>query len=138
MDIQSNRRARLAQLIIDRYNGSQAGFVDATGANQGEVSALLRNKSFGEKKARKIEIDSGIPAGWLDIPIDGEGEKPLVRLVSVPSSTDIERAFALDLAYVLNSYVKADVEGRRSILRFVKSREASSASSQGVDATSTD
>ena len=60
------RRARLAQLIRERYE-SQADFVAKTGANQGEVSALLKNKSFGEKKARKIEADCGLPAGWLDV-----------------------------------------------------------------------
>jgi phage repressor protein C with HTH and peptisase S24 domain len=67
MDIQSIRRARLAQLIKEKFENSQAKFVAGTGQNQGEVSALLKNKSFGEKKARKIEIDCAIPVGWLDI-----------------------------------------------------------------------
>ncbi len=29
---------------------------------------MLKSKSFGEKKARKIEADCGLPLGWLDIP----------------------------------------------------------------------
>jgi len=69
MEIQDIRRARLAQLIREQFE-SQADFVSKTGANQGEVSALLRNKSFGEKKARKIETDCGLPVGWLDTPAE--------------------------------------------------------------------
>jgi phage repressor protein C with HTH and peptisase S24 domain len=69
MEIVDIRRARLAQLIRERYE-SQADFVSKTGYNQGEVSALLKNKSFGEKKARKIETDCGLPAGWLDTSSD--------------------------------------------------------------------
>lgn len=69
MEIVDIRRARLAQLIRDRYE-SQADFVSKTGYNQGEVSALLKNKSFGEKKARKIEADCGLPPGWLDTSSD--------------------------------------------------------------------
>ncbi|WP_136419953.1 hypothetical protein [Herbaspirillum sp. ST 5-3] len=65
MDIQDIRRARLAQLIQERY-GSQAQFIEQTNENQGEVSALLRDKSFGEKKARKLEKKCGLPAYWLD------------------------------------------------------------------------
>lgn len=66
MEIQDIRRARLAQLIQEKYEGSQAKFVDETGENQGEVSGLLRTKAFGEKKARKLEEKCGLPRGWLD------------------------------------------------------------------------
>lgn len=67
MGIQDIRRERLASLIQERYEGSQSLFVERTGENQGEVSALLRNKSFGEKKARKIEQKCNLPEGWLDL-----------------------------------------------------------------------
>jgi len=70
MNIQAIRRSKLAQLIRDRFGGSQAKFVEITGENQGEVSALLRDKSFGEKKARKIEGKCGLASGWLDTPDD--------------------------------------------------------------------
>lgn len=66
MDIQSIRRSRLAELISQKYEGSQAKFIEQTGENQGEISALLRTKSFGEKKARKLEQKCNLPAGWLD------------------------------------------------------------------------
>lgn len=71
MEIQDIRRARLAQLIDERYEGSQARYIDETGENQGEISALLRTKkSFGERKARKLEAKSNLPLGWLDTPTD--------------------------------------------------------------------
>jgi len=65
MNIQDTRRERLAALIQERYD-SQADFVNKTGQSQSEVSSLLKNKSFGEKKARKIEDAAGLPPGWLD------------------------------------------------------------------------
>ena len=67
MTIQDTRRARLAQLIAGAPYFSQAKFVQATGENQGEVSALLKDKSFGEKKARSIEKKCSLPEGWLDV-----------------------------------------------------------------------
>jgi hypothetical protein len=66
MEIQDIRRARLAQLIREKYDGSQAKFVEETGEAQSEISGLLNKKSFGEKKARKLEVKCDLPAGWLD------------------------------------------------------------------------
>ena len=65
----TNRRRRLARLIREKFD-TQARFIAATGQNQGEISGLLKSKSFGEKKARAIERDCRIPAGWLDLPDD--------------------------------------------------------------------
>lgn len=62
----ARRRKNLALIIERYYGGSQAMFISQTGINQGELSALLKNKSFGEKKARKIEEDAGVPIGLLD------------------------------------------------------------------------
>lgn len=61
------RRKRLQQLLNEKFGGVQARFVDHTGINQGELSALLRVKSFGEKKARVIEAACSLPSGWLDV-----------------------------------------------------------------------
>lgn len=77
MEIQDIRRARLAQLIRERYDGSQARFVDETGENQSEVSGLLRVKSFGERKARKLEAKCQVPVGWLDIEDEDAAHKAL-------------------------------------------------------------
>ena len=60
------RRRNLRQWIADKYGGQQTRFAEAIAINQGELSALLKNKSFGEKKARKIEQAAQMPAMWLD------------------------------------------------------------------------
>lgn len=66
MTAQDTRRARLAKLINEKFAGSQTRFIEVTGESQSEVSGLLRSKSFGERKARKIEQRAGLPPGWLD------------------------------------------------------------------------
>lgn len=67
------RRARLQQWIDERFGGKQADFVRATSINQGEVSLLLKSKSFGEKRAASLEAAAGMPPGYLSsesIPAD--------------------------------------------------------------------
>ena len=66
MNITELRRANLRQWIDERCGGRQALFAQAAAVNPGELSALLKNKSFGEKKARKIEQAAAMPAMWLD------------------------------------------------------------------------
>ena len=63
----ANRRKRLQKWIDERCEGTQSGFVEKTGINQGELSSLLKKKSFGEKKARALEGLAGMPPGWLDV-----------------------------------------------------------------------
>lgn len=60
------RRKRLKQWIDDHFNGVQQEFIAATGINQGELSGLLRTKSFGEKRARRLEEQANMPMGYLD------------------------------------------------------------------------
>ncbi|WP_028534208.1 S24 family peptidase [Paludibacterium yongneupense] len=66
MDTVQNRRARLREWIDLKCDGSQARFVSLTGINQGELSGLLKSKSFGEKKARALEAQAGMPRMFLD------------------------------------------------------------------------
>ena len=67
MDIQEIRRKRLQLLIDKNYDGKQSAFIADTGANQGELSALLSGKrTFGERKARKIEKLAKVEERWLD------------------------------------------------------------------------
>ena len=61
-----NRRARLRQWIDENFNGSQAAFVSAHKLNQGEISALLKDKSFGSVKARNLEAQTGMPEQYLE------------------------------------------------------------------------
>lgn len=60
------RRQRLKQWIDEHYGGKQAAFVASVEINQGELSGLLRNKHFGEKRARSLEQQAGMPHKWLD------------------------------------------------------------------------
>lgn len=66
INITELRRHNLREWIDRLHQGRQIDFVSATGINQGELSALLKNKPFGERKARKIEHSAGMPALWLD------------------------------------------------------------------------
>lgn len=68
------RRARLQAWIDTHYKGSQASFIAATGINQGELSGLLKNKSFGEKRAASLEIQARMPAGYLVNPLSDKSE----------------------------------------------------------------
>lgn len=68
----SNRRLRLKQWIDAHFDGVPARFIDRIDINQGELSGLLREKSFGEKKARSIELKAGMPKGYLDSTNDDE------------------------------------------------------------------
>lgn len=68
-DIQDIRRARLAELIRRHFDEKQADFLRVTGGNQGELSGILKGtKSFGEKKARKLEEQAKLLSMSLDAP----------------------------------------------------------------------
>ena len=60
------RRDNLRSWIDKHCDSSQAKFIDQTDINQGELSGLLRDKSFGEKKARSLEEKAKMPTFWLD------------------------------------------------------------------------
>lgn len=75
-DLVKNRRLRLKQWIDERFDGVPARLIDRIDINQGELSGLLRTKSFGEKKARSIELKAGMPVGYLD---STDGLKPNVE-----------------------------------------------------------
>lgn len=96
------RRARLAQLIRERYDDKQSVFVARTGQNQSEISGLLKAKSFGEKKARSIELICGLPSGWLDGNDAPEGSKV--------SSTDTYDD--VNIQIVIDMLRATDAEGR--------------------------
>ncbi|MDR3445961.1 hypothetical protein [Dyella sp.] len=71
------RRRRLKEWIDSRFGGVQSEFIASAGVNQGELSGLLRTKSFGEKRARRLEEQAGMPVGYLDL---FDAESPGSRL----------------------------------------------------------
>jgi len=71
-----NRTKKLRAWIDANCRGAQVDFISqcsnrAYEISQGELSGLLKAKSFGEKKARAIERGAGMPLGYLDAPVDG-------------------------------------------------------------------
>jgi len=78
----ARRRQRLQQWIDERFHGKQVDFVRATGINQGELSGLLKEKSFGEKRATAIERAAGMPGGYLS---DGSTKVSTVAELATPS-----------------------------------------------------
>lgn len=69
------RRRLLREWIDSRYGGVQAAFIEDTGINQGELSGLLKSKSFGEKRARSLEKKARMPPFHLDRPQLGAAEE---------------------------------------------------------------
>jgi hypothetical protein len=77
--IVATRRARLRAWIAkypgdSKGRGKQAAFIADTGLDQTEISSLLKNKSFGEKKAQTIEQAAKMPVGHLSMPTDNDYE----------------------------------------------------------------
>jgi len=89
------RRARLREWIDSRFGGSQSAFVASTGINQGELSGLLKTKSFGEKRAASLERVAKMPPGYLVSPLttDGLGQKQ----ADIPSTDDYLAVPYLDM-----------------------------------------
>lgn len=68
------RRARLRHWIDTRHKGKQVIFIASTvpKISQSEVSNLLKDKHFGEKRARSLEIQANMPAYYLDQAFDNQ------------------------------------------------------------------
>lgn len=81
------RRERLRWWIDNRCDGSQANFIALTRINQGELSGLLRSKSFGEKRAASLEVAAGMPSGFLVNPMTGYEWRSFSGLSAEPSAT---------------------------------------------------
>ncbi|MDR0250549.1 MAG: S24 family peptidase [Burkholderiales bacterium] len=64
--IQNLRRKRLKLWIDEHHKGVQADLCRLIGMSSSELSSLLKDKPFGEKKARAIEKTAGMPSLWLD------------------------------------------------------------------------
>lgn len=80
------RRKRLQEWIDLHYHGVQSAFIAATGVNQGELSGLLRSKSFGEKRARRLEQQARMPDGYLDVFASANGvAEPISTYDATPS-----------------------------------------------------
>lgn len=87
----ATRRRRLRQWIDERHEGSQAAFATAANINAGELSLLLKDKSFGEKRAATIEKQAGMPEGFLS-----GNEVPVPVVAGTAIATDYVRVEQID------------------------------------------
>lgn len=101
------RRKRLRQWIDSEYDGIQAKFVAATGVNQGELSLLLKDKPFGEKRADSLEEQAGMPVGYLLSPLDHSPSSQPARF------DDAIMAQAVELLYLMADARPEDKRFRR-------------------------
>jgi hypothetical protein len=66
MDADQLIRQQRLNSYINRIGG-QTAFLEKTGMNQGQVSSLQNGgRGMGDKLARKIEKQCGLPKWWLD------------------------------------------------------------------------
>lgn len=87
----ANRRARLREWIDTHFGGSLTLFLASTNdgekqMNQGELSALLRTKTFGERRARSLEKQAHMPPRYLDGPPATGGAAPLNGVMEAEST----------------------------------------------------
>lgn len=83
------RRAQLRRWIADHFDGEQVRFISDCASrdyhlNQGELSGLLKQKSFGEKKARALEVAAGMPHRYLDTQPGQAGGSNVVAMEVAP------------------------------------------------------
>jgi hypothetical protein len=126
MDKYERRRQNLAKILADQCSGKIADLAKKIDRSDSYVTRMLYpdgksgKKRIGEDLADLISKTFG-----FDISID-DAATPIVQLAAVPSTTDRDKEFAMELAALVTSYAQANDEGRRSILRFVKNREMAS------------
>lgn len=122
MDTVAIRRQRLKALIRERYKGIQANMVRDTGINAGELSALMRDKYFGEKKARALEKQLGLPDLWFD----GIESQPddLVESVKwiMANGEDRDKELLANLIDSVKVQIKPGIEQRTQELKPIRDR----------------
>lgn len=101
------RAENLKAWIDEYYGGKQAAFIEKTGMNQGELSALINGRRvFGERKARSIEELADMPNMYLEQteqadfatnPMDMKGMVPVISWVAAGNFSDAEVSSADDL-----------------------------------------
>ncbi len=72
------RRTKLRQWIDTHFRSVKA-FADKYGLSQSDISGLLRNKSFGSRRARNLEAKVGMPPDYLETEV-APGE-PIVHTI---------------------------------------------------------
>jgi len=119
--ISDARRNHLREWIDTHYNGSQMDFSRSTGIRQAEVSQLLKDKSFGERRAASIEKAARMPKGYLVNPLS------FAFVSSGEQTASAESALAPDEAELLRCFRRCPADLRPAALAAVRALAAPSA-----------
>lgn len=120
MDIYAIRRRNLQQVIDERAHGNAADFARSIERERSQIAQYLspaynEGRSIGERVARKIEQEAGLPTGYLDTATTqktfdtnvrsasiGERRIPLLNYVQAGSFADCGQNFTMeDVEYLL-------------------------------------
>ncbi|RYD94408.1 MAG: hypothetical protein EOP50_09560 [Sphingobacteriales bacterium] len=110
--VTANRRRQLRRWLDVMFDGNQSAFGASTAdgehqINQGELSGLLRKKSFGEKRARRLERQARMPAGYLDSTSEPNDTKLTPFTVAEPvGNTKVSPAPHIIWPFKLASFVR--------------------------------
>lgn len=124
MDIYAIRRSNLQSLIDSRAQGNAAEFARLVNKERAQIGQYLSEKynegrSIGERVARQIEVDLGLPHGYLDTPHPlisniapasiGERRIPLLNYVQAGDFADCGQNFTMeDVEYLLTDLDLSD------------------------------
>jgi hypothetical protein len=127
----ANRRRQLRRWVDAKCGGVQSVFVastvvvaedgEETQVNAGEISGLLNKKSFGERRARNLEGQAGMPANYLDSTSDPNSDT-IVRFVAEPAARSSATASSIVWPFRLASYKR--LTGLRPSLGIKRYNEA--------------
>jgi len=79
-DIYENRRARLRQLVEERFEGNRSRLGRAAGLNSSHFVNIFSGRyNLGERNARQIEAMLGLPDSWMDRKPPADPENPRAR-----------------------------------------------------------
>ena len=124
MDIYAIRRSNLQSLIDSRAQGNAAEFARLVNKERAQIGQYLSEKynegrSIGERVARQIEVDLGLPHGYLDTPHPlisniapasiGDRKIPLLNYVQAGDFADCGQNFTMeDVEYLLTDLDLSD------------------------------
>lgn len=118
-EVVAARRARLADWIKTRHGNVQASFIRATNPriNQGELSGLLKGKSFEQKRAFSLEKQAGMPQGYLANPLDkvdatvqAENDIAAIKMIVESLATALREVPAAARAFCAHLSARSDAE----------------------------
>lgn len=86
MEIYEQRKVNLRRLIDERYEGVIKKLCGDVGVSHNTIWRLVADskhgRNIGEDLARRIENASGVPAGYLDLTIEGQTDAEIEQMAA--------------------------------------------------------